>query len=220
MSKAERKPSVSYAEAQMRSSYEETPEGRPARRIAEEKMPEMCIIDRIQIHGKSLLGPYLHTYQLLYPCAGQTVKQILEKQPQIHQTAGFLSIPGRGRGGGGGKERRRGPLGSFRRDSCGFLRRGGMGAGCLTDAVACGGGKEEDGSALGASFSAGNGQRPFGKRLCRWGGKKNRAARRGRAAQPSPFLAAGETDGGRLTDGFAAGAGGNAAALTAPVPAA
>ena len=39
MSKAERKPSESYAEAQMRSSYEETPEGRPARRRAEEKMP-------------------------------------------------------------------------------------------------------------------------------------------------------------------------------------
>ena len=39
MSKAERKPSVSYAEAQMRSSYEETPEGRPARRRAEEKVP-------------------------------------------------------------------------------------------------------------------------------------------------------------------------------------
>ena len=39
MSKAERKPSVSYADAQKRSSYEETPEGRPARRRAEEKMP-------------------------------------------------------------------------------------------------------------------------------------------------------------------------------------
>ena len=37
MSKAERKPSVSYADAQKRSSYEETPEGRPARRRAEEK---------------------------------------------------------------------------------------------------------------------------------------------------------------------------------------
>ena len=37
MSKAERKPSGSYADAQMRSSYEETPEGRPARRRAEEK---------------------------------------------------------------------------------------------------------------------------------------------------------------------------------------
>ena len=39
MSKAERKLSVSYADAQKRSSYEETPEGRPARRRAEEKMP-------------------------------------------------------------------------------------------------------------------------------------------------------------------------------------
>ena len=39
MSKAEQKPSESYADAQMRSSYEETPEGRPARRRAEEKMP-------------------------------------------------------------------------------------------------------------------------------------------------------------------------------------
>ena len=37
MSKAERKLSVSYADAQKRSSYEETPEGRPARRRAEEK---------------------------------------------------------------------------------------------------------------------------------------------------------------------------------------
>ena len=37
MSKAERKLSVSYADAQERSSYEETPEGRPARRRAEEK---------------------------------------------------------------------------------------------------------------------------------------------------------------------------------------
>ena len=37
MSKAERKPSGSYADAQKRSSYEETPEGRPARRRAEEK---------------------------------------------------------------------------------------------------------------------------------------------------------------------------------------
>ena len=37
MSKAERKLSISYADAQMRSSYEETPEGRPARRRAEEK---------------------------------------------------------------------------------------------------------------------------------------------------------------------------------------
>ena len=48
---------------------------------------------------------------------------------------GFLSIPGRGRAGGGGKERRRGPLGSFRRDSCGFLRRGGMGAGFPADGL-------------------------------------------------------------------------------------
>ena len=39
MSKAERKLSISYADAQMRSSYEETPEGRPARRRAEEKVP-------------------------------------------------------------------------------------------------------------------------------------------------------------------------------------
>ena len=39
MSKAERKLSVSYADAQKRSSYEETPEGRPARRRAEEKVP-------------------------------------------------------------------------------------------------------------------------------------------------------------------------------------
>ena len=39
MSKAERKLSVSYADAQKRSSYEETPEGRPAGRRAEEKMP-------------------------------------------------------------------------------------------------------------------------------------------------------------------------------------
>ena len=37
MSKAERKLSVSYADAQKRSSYEETPEGRPARRGAEDK---------------------------------------------------------------------------------------------------------------------------------------------------------------------------------------
>ena len=37
MSKAERKLSVSYADAQKRSSYEETPEGRPARRRAEDK---------------------------------------------------------------------------------------------------------------------------------------------------------------------------------------
>ena len=39
MSKAERKLSESEVDAQMRSSYEETPEGRPARRRAEEKMP-------------------------------------------------------------------------------------------------------------------------------------------------------------------------------------
>ena len=39
MSKAERKPSESYADAQKRSSYEETPEGRPAGRRAEEKVP-------------------------------------------------------------------------------------------------------------------------------------------------------------------------------------
>ena len=37
MSKAERKPSESEADAKKRSSYEETPEGRPARRRAEEK---------------------------------------------------------------------------------------------------------------------------------------------------------------------------------------
>ena len=37
MSKAERKPSESEVDAQKRSSYEETPEGRPARRRAEEK---------------------------------------------------------------------------------------------------------------------------------------------------------------------------------------
>ena len=37
MSKAERKPSESEADAKKRNSYEETPEGRPARRRAEEK---------------------------------------------------------------------------------------------------------------------------------------------------------------------------------------
>ena len=61
MSKAERKPSESEADVQKRSSYEETPEGRPARRRAEEKVPAtsqpfLSIPSLYRFQGSSLRG--------------------------------------------------------------------------------------------------------------------------------------------------------------------
>ena len=82
MSKAERKPSVSYADAQKRSSYEETPEGRPARRRAEEKDAS---------DESTVLEVFLHCIAFrVRPCGG--LAQLGERVLCKHEVVGSSPI--------------------------------------------------------------------------------------------------------------------------------
>ena len=82
MSKAERKPSESEADAKKRSSYEETPEGRPARRRAEEKDAS---------DESTVLEVFLHCIAFrVRPCGG--LAQLGERVLCKHEVVGSSPI--------------------------------------------------------------------------------------------------------------------------------